>query len=235
MPTEDQFDQIASVAALADPVRRSLYTYVAEQEEPVGRDEAATALDVPRHVAKFNLDRLEQEGLLAAGYARPAGRSGPGAGRPAKVYRRSAAEVSVSLPERHYELAGHVLAAGITMAQERHLPVRQAVSEAARAAGQELGAAARAAVTDEGPTGPARTEVIVDVLRRSGYEPRLEGTLIRLGNCPFHRLSREHTDLVCGMNLDLLTGVVEAAGATGVTARLDPVEGQCCVVMDLAT
>lgn len=233
MPAENRAEQIASVAALADPVRRSLYAYVAGSEDAVGRDEAATAVGVPRHVAKFNLDRLEQDGLLEADYARPPGRTGPGAGRPAKVYRRSGHEVSVTLPERQYDVAGHVLAAGITIAQERGLPVGEAVSEAARAAGQELGAAARAAVPDADSSGLGLTEAIIDVLRHRGYEPRADGHTIRLANCPFHRLSREHTDLVCGMNLDLLTGVAEAAGATDVRTRLDPVDGQCCVVLDL--
>ncbi len=233
MPTEDFEEQVASVAALADPVRRSLYTYVADREAPVGRDEAATAVGVARHVAKFNLDRLEQEGLLEVEYGRPAGRSGPGAGRPAKLYRRSLREVSVSLPERHYELAGQVLATGITLAEEQGMPIGAAVAEAARAAGHQLGAPAQDALEHADPADRAATDAIVDVLRLAGYEPKVEAKTIRLANCPFHRLSQGHTQLVCGMNLDLISGVVEASGATGLHPRLDPVEGQCCVAIDL--
>ena len=69
------------------------------------------------------------------------------------------------------------------------------------------------------------------VLADQGYEPeRGAGGEIVLANCPFHRLAEEHRDLVCGMNLDLLDGLLAgAAPAAGLTARLDPVPGRCCV------
>ena len=80
--------QVTSVAALAEPVRRELYQYVIAQPEPVSRDQAGEAAGIPRHTAKFHLDRLCDEGLLQAEYRRLSGRVGPGAGRPAKLYRR---------------------------------------------------------------------------------------------------------------------------------------------------
>src|SRR5665213_1103563 len=103
--TADDFDlQVSSVAALGEPVRRALYRYVVEQGKPVSRDEAAAGVGVARHVAKFHLDRLEEDGLLEAEFSRPPGRrAGPGAGRPSKLYRRSSHELSVSLPERQYD------------------------------------------------------------------------------------------------------------------------------------
>ena len=53
---------------------------------------------------------------------------------------------------------------------------------------------------------------------------------ITLANCPFHRLADEHRDLVCGMNLDFVDGVLDGIGrADCVTARLDPAPGRCCV------
>src|SRR4051794_35344309 len=91
---------VASVAALGEPVRRDLYRYVVTQHDPVSREAAAAATGVAHHVAKFNLDRLVAEGLLDVEYSRPPGRGGPGAGRPAKLYRRAARDISVSLPER---------------------------------------------------------------------------------------------------------------------------------------
>jgi predicted ArsR family transcriptional regulator len=79
----------------------------------VSRDEAAAGVGVPRHRAKFHLDKLVGDGLLEAEYRRRSGRRGPGAGRPAKLYRASG-ELAVMLPGRRYELAGQLMARAIT-------------------------------------------------------------------------------------------------------------------------
>jgi hypothetical protein len=79
---------VAAIGVLAEPVRRELYLFVCSQTEPVTRDQAAKAMGIAHHQAKFHLDRLEAEGLLATDYVRLTGRSGPGAGRPSKRYRR---------------------------------------------------------------------------------------------------------------------------------------------------
>src|SRR5689334_24076327 len=94
-----------AVAALRDRVRRDLFELVSRSEDPVSRDDAARALGLSRRVAASQLDRLVGEGLLAVTFRRLTGRTGPGAGRPSKLYQRSAAEVSVSVPPRHYDLA----------------------------------------------------------------------------------------------------------------------------------
>lgn len=73
---------VAGIGALVDPVRRQLYQFVCSQSMPVSRDQAADAVGIPRHQAKFHLDRLTAEGLLDTEYARLTGRSGPGAGGP---------------------------------------------------------------------------------------------------------------------------------------------------------
>ena len=99
--------------ALADPVRRELYRWVVAQAEPVSRDQAASGAGVPRHTAKFHLDRLVADGLLETEFRRLTGRRGPGAGRPAKLYRRSARQVSLTLPPRQYELAAQIMAAAL--------------------------------------------------------------------------------------------------------------------------
>src|ERR1700729_1564531 len=98
---------LAAVSSLDDPVRRRLYDFVA------GRDEAAGAAGIGRPLAAYHLDKLVELGLLTASYQRPPGRGGPGAGRPAKRYARSAAEFTVAVPPREYELAARLLAAAV--------------------------------------------------------------------------------------------------------------------------
>lgn len=215
MSSTSRADGVAAVAALADPVRRSLYDFVAASDHAIGRDEAASALTLGRSTAAFHLDRLAQEGLLEVEFRRLGGRTGPGSGRPAKLYRRATATVAVSLPERRYELAGHVLASAIEQADERGTPVRDAVRRVAEEAGRSAGAAAAS---------------FEDALAANGFEPRVEagGDLV-LGNCPFHQLAREHAGLVCDLNLELIRGVAAGCDEHDRVIVQDPNAGRCCV------
>ncbi|SDS19702.1 helix-turn-helix transcriptional regulator [Agrococcus carbonis] len=221
-------EDVTAVGAIADDARRRLYRYVIAQPRPVGREEAAEAVGMPVHRARFHLEKLEDAGLLETDYARPAGRSGPGAGRPAKRYRRAEREVAVSLPPRQYDLAGAVLAEAIDTAAETGEAVTDAVARVAEARGRALvagGAEAR------GGADAALTDAAA-LLAQHGYEPRRTDRGIELANCPFHELSRTHTRLVCGMNEALLTGVAEELAPGCLRARLDPAPGRCCVVIE---
>jgi predicted ArsR family transcriptional regulator len=206
------------VAALGEPVRRALYRFVAAQPEPVTREQAAAAVGVAQHTAKFHLDRLVDGRLLEAGYRRPPGRGGPGAGRPAKVYRRSRADLDVSLPERRYDLAGRLLVKAVERAERTGAPVPQALGEVATQAGRSAGTQAASG--------------LFDALAADGYEPRRDGDGITLANCPFHALAREATELVCGMNRAYLSGMLHGIGETGLAARVDPAPGRCCVRLE---
>jgi predicted ArsR family transcriptional regulator len=216
---------VASIAALSEPVRRALYRYVVDQAGPVSRETAAAGVGVAHHVAKFNLDRLVSDGLLDVEYRRPPGRTGPGAGRPTKLYRRTARDIAVSLPERRYDLAGQVLAEAVTVAARDRRPLPDTLRAAARNAGRRM-----AETGERGPAAePRRT--VGDVLARHGYEPRFTGDGIVLANCPFHSLARDYTELVCGMNLDLIDGVLERVCPGRMTAHLDPGPDRCCVTI----
>ncbi|MEU4602612.1 helix-turn-helix domain-containing protein [Kribbella sp. NPDC023972] len=216
--------RILAVATLEEPTRRRLYDHVVRQTAAVTRDEAAAALGLPRATAAFHLDRLADEGLLDVVYERRTGRSGPGAGRPSKLYRRSERQVEVSLPEHRYDLAGRLLAAAIEDAETTGESPRAALNRRAREVGNELAAAAQAATTAE--SGP---DVVMRVLEAHGFEPRADEDAIVLGNCPFHTLARQHTDLVCAMNLCLLDGLLAGLDAPQLQARLKPEPGHCCV------
>jgi predicted ArsR family transcriptional regulator len=215
---DDDFDaQVSSVSALGEPVRRDLYRFVVAQREPVGREEAAAGVGVAHHVAKFHLDKLEHDGLLEAEYRRPPGRTGPGAGRPTKLYRRSARDISISLPERQYDLAGRVLAAAVTAAGRSGTPLDKALRTAATDTGRALAS--------------SPDQSVVEVLTGHGYEPFETDSGFALANCPFHSLARDYTELICGLNLDLVRGLLRGLGSTELRARLDPAPDRCCVTL----
>lgn len=235
-------EHIEAIALLQDPVRRRLYEYVAAQGREVGRNEAAEATGVARTLAAHHLDRLTEAGLLESGSRRLTGRSGPGAGRPAKVYTRTKAERSVSLPARDYRTAAELLAEAAEQAG-----LDAGLCAAARRRGESLrGSAAPCADLDEA----------MQVLAARGYEPHLEdlggpedGTadedadtntaadsagaaarVVRMRNCPFHAVAERFPPLVCGMNLALLEGLLGTDGP--VSARMDARPGECCVVVE---
>ena len=207
--------RVQAVAALEEPTRRRLYEYVVGRPEPVSREDAANALGLPRTTAAFHLDKLTEEGLLATCYERRTGRTGPGAGRPAKLYHRSDREIEISLPERQYAIAGRLLAAALADAETTGSSPRDAVNRRAREYGEALGRAAGGAP-------------LTEILAAHGFEPRPDKDGIALANCPFQRIAREQPQLVCGMNLHLLAGLVSTLDIP-YEARLVPTPGHCCV------
>ncbi|MFD6424035.1 helix-turn-helix transcriptional regulator [Streptomyces sp. NPDC060198] len=224
-------EDIDAIAMLQDPVRRRLYAYVAAQGREVGRNEAAEAAGVARTLAAHHLDKLTEAGLLASGSRRLTGRSGPGAGRPAKVYTRAGTEFGVSLPARDYRTAAELLAEAV---EEAGLDA--GLREAAHRRGEAL----------RGPAAPCGDLAeVLGVLAARGYEPHLEGgeegggdegaaggeaPVVRMRNCPFHAVAERFPPLVCGMNLALLEGLLGADGP--VRARMDARPGECCVVVE---
>jgi predicted ArsR family transcriptional regulator len=234
MPADDFEERVAGVASLAEPQRRALYRYVVTRDAAVSKDEAAAAMGVARSVAAFHLDRLVVDGLLTTEYRRLSGREGPGAGRPAKLYRRAAGEVSVSLPDRRYELAAALLAAAVDVAIRTDIPVALALTRIATDRGRTFGERARAAAGRR-PTRQALVDAALTVLDEQGYEPRPRRAEVVLANCPFHALVDEQRDLVCHMNHDLLRGMTESLGDDLLEARLEPSDGSCCVRLHART
>lgn len=216
-PAEDDVDR---VGLLTEPVRRRLYELVAGTPEAVSRDHAAAALDIGRPLAAFHLDRLVDGGLLEVEYRRRSGRSGPGAGRPAKFYRRAAdRQVDISLPARRYRLAAEILADALDRVVEP--AAMDGVRDAARSTGRRL---AHLATRSD----PPRAALLM-VLTDSGFEPIEAPSGIHLRNCPFDALVQDHRDLTCGLNLTLLESVAAELPGTGLIPVRRPRDGQCCV------
>jgi predicted ArsR family transcriptional regulator len=225
-------DPIGAVALLEEPNRQHLYDLVAASREPVGRDDAAAALGISRELAAFHLDRLVEAELLETEYRRRGGRTGPGAGRPAKLYRRTDREVTISLPPR-YDLAADLLATALDRS------IGGSGAEAVATVARERGAAVGADARRKARARPGRRRLLtglLDVLRGAGYEPRIEtpnGT-VYLRNCPFDALVSEHRELTCGMNLAWAEGVVNALAGLRFRPELAPEPGRCCVIFQPA-
>lgn len=213
MSSEDA--ALEALAVLGDPVRRGLYRHVSGTPDEVGRDAAAEAAGISRSLAAFHLDKLVEAGLLEVSFRRLSGRSGPGAGRPAKLYRRAEGERAVSVPPRSYDTAGLLLAEVVERAG-----LDGELQAAARADG-EAGGEASGDGTDP-----------VEVLRARGFEPFWDAGTLRLNNCPFHALADQFPALVCGMNLAGIEGLLAGLkGGQGWTAEMDPLPRGCCVAL----
>lgn len=243
---------LEAVGSLREPVRRAVYEYVVACPDPVSRNAVSAAVGIGRTLAAFHLDKLVDSGLLETSYATRTG--GPGSGRPAKLYRRSAAEYALTLPPRDYRLLADVLAAAVlsagaepavyAAARDEGARLAAARSTAGEAVAQENGTHSPASETttqENGARSPASEAVaqengarsaageVVARLAALGYEPVLDadGT-VRLRNCPFHAVAQAHPPLVCGLNLALLEGLI---GGAGHVARLVPEAGGCCVTV----
>ena len=207
----------ATLAALGDRARRQLYEYIAAQDHPVSRDEAADATGLKRPTAAFHLERLATDGLLDVCFARLSGRTGPGAGRTAKLYVRAQRQIDVSLPPRRYLILGDVLASALDEAQRRPETAGEAGARAAERAGRQLAGGC---------------QDLAQLLAEAGYQPRAgrDDGVTLLANCPFHELVVRHPQLVCTLNLHLLQAALAELGRPE-QARLDPAPGRCCVTI----
>jgi predicted ArsR family transcriptional regulator len=214
------------VGALADDLRRQMYLFIREQGRPVSRDDAAEAVGISRKLAAFHLDKLTEKGLLEAHYRRLSGRSGPGAGRPSKVYETSQLEVAVSIPSRSYEFVGSLLVSALTRSSSARTAAHAAAWEKGRSLGQEVRRERR--LRSASPK--KLTAVTRDVLLERGYEPYADETgALRLRNCPFHALAQQSKEIVCNLNRAFISGLLSGLDGNQLDAALDPRPGECCV------
>jgi predicted ArsR family transcriptional regulator len=206
----DRVGESGVLGSLADPTRMSLYEFVVGSSEAVGRDEAAAAVGIARQTAAYHLDRLAADGLVQVEFVRRTGRTGPGAGRPAKLYRRSDQEVEITVPPRRYLLAARVFLEAIAGADASG-GVGPGLADSARRIGMSLGRSG-----------------LDTALEEAGYVPVSDDNEIRFLNCPFHALAETDREITCGMNLELVKGIIEGAGQSA-SAHLEPEPGFCCV------
>ena len=221
---------VRAVAALDDATRERIYAWVRRTGRPVSREEVAGEVGISRKLAAFHLDKLLERGLLSAHYARPPGRSGPGAGRTSKMYEPSDLQVEVSIPGRRYDLVGELLVDAIEEERPGETSKESAL-RVARERGENLGEEVRAAEIRGRPGAERTLTAATKVLEAHGFEPFRDGTDLALRNCPFQMLARRAPDLVCEMNQAFLEGLVRGLGNGSVQAALTRTPGRCCVTL----
>ena len=220
--SDDFASNVVGVGALAEPARRTLYLFVAAQPESVSREEAASACDMSPHTARFHLDRLVDQGLLDVEFRRLTGRTGPGAGGPRSCTGARSAKSVCPCP-----------LAATTSPETSSL--RQSTARSTRTGrwGSPLPWSPRSEVDRWPPRSRClpgeEIDRVAQLLERHGYEPRASADGLCLVNCPFDRLARDHQELVCGMNLALIGGLLDELGCDALEAVLDPEPGLCCV------
>lgn len=207
-------------ASVADPVRRALYQTVIRSPVPLTRDQLVKRLNLAPSTASFHLEKLVKDGLLVTESRKLGPRTGPGSGRPSKLYRPAVDEVQISVPAREYELAGRLLASAIETSVQTGAPVKDAVTSAAYAEGHRRGLAAGN---------------LEKALADNGYEPERDGNGLVLCNCPFRRLATDHTQLVCGLSAALLQGTLDGCNDQEHQVAPAPDGSACCARLTSST
>jgi predicted ArsR family transcriptional regulator len=175
------------LAAVGDPELRDALLYARSQARPVTADDLAGAKGLHRNVARSRLERLVSAGLLAPGYERRTGRTGPGAGRPAKTYSVVPQLESIGFPSTHFEWLTAMLvdALGANGGRKR-------LRQIGITFGRELASAARLRPAKKLETGFER---VCEAVRSLGYQASLEhvdrkGAVIATPTCPLRPLVR---------------------------------------------
>ncbi len=220
---------VAPVAALDDDLRRRMYLFIREHGRPASREEVASVVGISRKLAAFHLDKLVERGLLVATYARPPGRSGRGAGRSAKYYEPSDRQLDISIPERNYDVIGSILVDAIAEQQPGE-PADSAARRVAHDTGTRIGHDERERLRLPPPGTERAMSVIAHLLAAYGYEPAIDDDgSMALRSCPFDALAQQNRDIVCGLNRELVAGVVDGIGNRTLETVLAPTPDRCCV------
>jgi predicted ArsR family transcriptional regulator len=234
-PPEQQIERLAT--ALGDPTRRRVFFMVREADGAVSKDQVADVIGIDRRLAGFHLDKLVDQGFVTAEFKRRTGRSGPGAGRPAKHYRLAADELTVSLPERHYDLLASLL---LKAASDESGADRQDILDRiGYDFGFEVGLSEVAAGrTRPGQEGVNAVEQVVRLLSRYGFAAQSSGDgMIRACACPFEELAFDDPERICGLDRAIWKGMLAAFdGAATLSVATTRARGdEACVAEVLGT
>jgi predicted ArsR family transcriptional regulator len=222
--------------AIGDRGLRETLLFARAQPQAVTADELAAAQRIHRNVARARLERLAKAGLLIASFERRTGRTGPGAGRPAKTYRVAPELTAIEFPERRYEqLIGLLIAA---LPDRRR---RERLHETGAAFGQALAREARLSSARTFRTALGR---VCAALGGLGYQASVaevigEHAVITTATCPLRPLVRAHPGLATldrGMWSALVAQALESADVGQIvcdTPACDRDDADCRVLFTL--
>lgn len=197
--------------ALGDPTRRGIYIAVRESPEPLTSSAIAEAFDIHPNVARHHLDRLAQDGYLQVTTRRAEGRSGPGAGRPAKHYTATAKRIDVHYPTRRIDLLTNLLLEVIDCLDPG------TASRIAHEVGLEYG---RRLADEIGlPTDAGFAQAVTAVARAMtgiGFDMHVDTDARQLltSQCPFGDVAVEHPEIVCSLDQGLVSGLLGSIDRT---------------------
>lgn len=200
---------------LGDAALRSTVLLVRAARKPVTADDVAARLDVSRSVARWRLERLVDAGLVTVGFERRSGKTGPGAGRPAKTYFAAPETSAVEFPKRHYEALVSGLAAALPRrGRSKHL------EQVGYSFGLELGRAAR---LRPAATVRASLERLCRGLGRLGFQANVESAdggraVIVSATCPLRPVIVADAD-ARSLDAGMWRGLLAAAAGTAAAAR----------------
>ncbi|NOY55602.1 MAG: helix-turn-helix domain-containing protein [Actinobacteria bacterium] len=193
-------------ATLGDPTRRSIYLRVRSSPEPLTATLVANEFCIHPNVARHHLDRLTEEGYLEVTRRRTTGKTGPGAGRPAKCYAPTGKEIDLQFPTRRHDLLIDLLVRIVLhLAPEDGLRV---ALEIGRDFGREL-ASGIATTGDNDLT--ASLETVAALMQREGFEVIADsaGEKLLTEHCPFSASKFEHPEVLCSLDRGIMTGIFE--------------------------
>ena len=207
---DDEHEIQRLVAALGDATRRRVFFTVREADRLMGKDDVAEAVGITRRLAGFHLDKLVEQGFLRAEFQRRTGRTGPGAGRPAKLYALAQAEQDSRLEVKHYDLLAELLLR--TMSDRSGEDPQAVLERVGYEFGRELGEAERDA--GRSPSYSSTTDAVmgvVGVLTRFGFGASVnEEGRITARMCPFEEMAKVDPQRVCGLDRAIWRGVLSA-------------------------
>jgi predicted ArsR family transcriptional regulator len=222
--------------SIGDRELRETLLFARAQPLPVTADEVAVAQRIHRNVARGRLERLAQAGLLIASFERRTGRTGPGAGRPAKTYRVAPELSAIEFPRRRYEQLIGLMGDALPQRDRR-----ERLHEIGRAFGREL---AREAGLRSMKTLRAALSRICTALGGLGYQASVaemsgERAVITTATCPLRPLVRAHPGLAAldrGMWAALVARALEGTHVDQVacdTPSCDRDDADCRVLLTI--
>ncbi len=197
-------------SALGDPTRRGIYITVREAPEPATASQIADLFSIHPNVARHHLDHLAADGYLEVTRRRPEGKSGPGAGRPAKCYTATTKEIDLHFPARRYDLLSELLVRVIERINPGNLA--DLAADVGREYGKEI--AAEIGAPEESGFDLAVNAVAL-AMTGMGFstESNADSRRLLTSHCPFADTAVKHPEVVCSLDRGIVSGLMEGLSA----------------------